>query len=675
MSCFFRFSSVKGRHFVALSLVLITSVVYQIATEAAETGEVIQPPIPFMTYVFTPGKLTGKEFTFEKNLCREFRFDQDLSYNKPKETVTLRFSLRGGYRAHDVFGHDDFVPQNATDVATGWVPIANGNFLIWPDKTKEHLPRFIPGRTKLVSVPFIKQCGDKQINGYDLALALDRVNRGEVESIPFRIVPSLTDTGAVYLIPTQPLQDGVYYAYSLSDDTQEYPGVVHGFLFGVGAPTLSPSTIGGTGSTPDFSLPAYRQDNPFWRSGNAPKSTQPNNPQLGNALGNCTWYANGRLRELGYSKDDLDKLIRDASKWYSIAQDNSIPVSRTPTLGSIAQTDSGANGKGHVAVVESQNADGSITVSESAFAGTNPSADSSWNFLYRRRTVAPSWFQNFIQVRKPADLRPSEAGSTPSQPPNVAATSSLLVDANLAKEVLDYALLSSAIYDFGTPKYVPVPNWEPINSSTLLLDEKQTVFSDPVNGFSAQVYVSGRRLAIVFEGTTQIVDWSTDIAAWLGAPPGQYQDALDFVGGIVAAAGAKYDVVLTGHSLGGGLAAYAALYYGKKAVVFNAAGLGGGMRSKIPGDNLTQQASLVTCVDVNGDPVSAFGKQMGVIYTLDIPKSWIGKPGWVDARDQAAVAAASLNPSLLGDAKPVNIDPAVYHSMDTVISALKALIK
>jgi surface antigen len=664
-----------NRNRLLLSCSVALAAVCPTASKCAEIGEVISKPISYMTYVLTPGKLTAKEFYFEKNLCREFRFDQDLAYNKPKETVTLRFSLRGGYRAHDIFGHDDFTPQNPTDVATGWVPIATGNFLIWPDKTKEHLPRFIPGLTKLISVPLIKQFGDKEVDAYDLALALDRVNKGDVESIPFRITPSLTDTGAVYLIPAQPLSAGVYYAYSLSDDAEKYPGMVYGFLFTVGNPALGASTIGGRGSAPDFSLPAYRQDNPFWRSGNAPQSTEPNNPQLGNALGNCTWYANGRLRELGYSKDDLDKLVRDASKWDNIAQDNGIPVSKTPTLGSIAQTDSGANGMGHVAVVESQNADGSITVSESAYAGNNPSADSSWNFLYRIRTVAPSWFQNFIQVRKQTESRPSEAGSAPSQPPGIAAKSSLLVDANLAKEVLDYALLSNAVYDFGTPKYVPVPNWKVINPATLSLNEQQTVFSDPVNGFRAQVYVNGRKLAIVFEGTTQIVDWSTDIAAWLGAPPGQYQDALDFVGGIVAATGAKYDVVLTGHSLGGGLATYAALYYGKKAVVFNPAGLGGGLRSKIPKDNFAQQTSLVSSIDVDGDPVSAFHKQVGVIYTLVIPKSWIGKGDFVDVRSQVGVAAAAINPDMVGDAKATTIDPFVLHSLNTVVNALQALMK
>ena len=61
-----------------------------------------------VSYTFTPGKLTGKEFFLEqeKLRCREVSFEQFLLFPKPKETVDLRISLRGGYRAHDLFGHE-----------------------------------------------------------------------------------------------------------------------------------------------------------------------------------------------------------------------------------------------------------------------------------------------------------------------------------------------------------------------------------------------------------------------------------------------------------------------------------------------------------------------------------------------------------------------------------------
>lgn len=645
------------------------------ASDAAESGEIIPIPISRIVYVLTPGKRTGKEFYFEKTLCKEIRFDPELPYVKPMETITQRFSLRGGYRPQDVFGHSEFTLNASKDVATGWLPISSGHFLIFPDKSKEHLPRFVPERTKLVRVPLIRKYADKEVNAYDLALALDRVNKGEAESIPLRIIPSTADKDAVYLIPNQPLPMGVYYACSTTDDVEKSAGVVHGFLFAVGVPASGESTATTSGVMPDFTSRPYRQDNPLWIAGYAPKSTEPNNPQLGNALGNCTWYANGRLRELGYSKDDLDKLIHDASKWDDIAQDNGIPISKTPSVGSIAQTDSGANGMGHVAVVESKNADDTITVSESSYAGNNPSSESKWNFLYRTRTVAPSWFQNFIRVRKKDGVPLTETKPTSSQSPDGGAKSGIIVDAALAREVIDYARLCEAIYNVGTAKYVPVPNWEVINPVACSLTEKQTVFSDPVNGFKAQVYVNGKKLAVVFEGTTELIDWSTDITAWLGVSAGQYQDALNFVGTIINATTANYDIIFTGHSLGGGLAAYAALYYRKKAVVFNAAGLGGGLQANLPKENLSKQNEYIRCIDLVGDPVSAFGKQVGTIYTLEVPASMIGKSGFFDARILATGVRAALDPDSVGSAKAVSIDPLVLHSINTVVTVLRTLAK
>jgi len=88
-------------------------------------------------------------------------------------------------------------------------------------------------------------------------------------------------------------------------------------------------------------------------------------------------------------------LSGDASNWDNQALQNDILVDTTPTVGSIAQTDSGAGGLGHVAVVEGIHSDGTITVSESSYT---ESASSTWNFLWRHRTLSPSWFQHFIHV-------------------------------------------------------------------------------------------------------------------------------------------------------------------------------------------------------------------------------------------------------------------------------------
>jgi murein DD-endopeptidase MepM/ murein hydrolase activator NlpD len=237
---------------------LLICIAIPVLAQAADEGEVMaSPPIPYKTYTFTPGKLTGQELFLEKeNLhCKIFCFDQFHAFPKPTPTVDLRISLRGGYRAHDIFGHDDFVPKEAQDVATGWVPQANGNFIIFPDESKQHLPMWVPERTRLIRVPFVKRYGDTVVNAYDIALALDRFNRGDDKSvsIEFKIVEAADDSGkkGKRLVPANPLTDGVYYAYSLPDDKDT---ANYGFLFAVGMPSAgtasSTATQGQTTAAP-----------------------------------------------------------------------------------------------------------------------------------------------------------------------------------------------------------------------------------------------------------------------------------------------------------------------------------------------------------------------------------------------------------------------------------------
>ena len=147
---------------------------------------------------------------------------------------------------------------------------------------------------------------------------------------------------------------------------------------------------------PNFNLPAYRQDNPFWQAGYAPKSVNPPIYNMGNpnAKGNCTWYANGRMRELGYSSEALDKLIGNANQWADEAKAANIPTSNTPRVGSIAQWSSD-----HVAVVEQVNSNGTILVSESSYSDVSGTI---YDYLYETRTISPSanWPSTFIYVPK-----------------------------------------------------------------------------------------------------------------------------------------------------------------------------------------------------------------------------------------------------------------------------------
>lgn len=483
---------------LASGILLLLLLVVPATTRAAD-GEIIATPVAYRTYTFAPGKLTGKEFYLEteKLRCREFSFEQFRTFPKPKETAELRLSLRGGYRAHDLFGHDDFEPKEAQAVATGWVPLASGNFLIFPDQSKKHLPKWIPARTRLIRVPLIKQYGDMLVNAYDLALGLDRFNQGDVKPIDFTLTPPKDDNGreGVRLTPASPLGDGVYYAYSLPDDKDT---VNYGFLFVVENPALGP----GNGQS-------------------------------------------GAGTSKGYAK----------------------------------------------------------------------------------------------------------------------------ADAELASMVMDYALLSQAIYDLGTDKYKAPSGWEALG---LVGNPKQLFFRDLESGFKVGTFINGKKLAVVFQGTNpdEIVDWTTDFFTLKGVKTAQYQEALIYIGKIIEQqAAANYDIVVTGHSLGGGLATYAALYYDKPAFVFNAAPIGSEMLSGI--QSLNERQSRVTNIDMKGDVVSGFGGQSGPIYVLEIPASvraglvaeWKDvKDGLPFIRDFVALGVSSDTMKAL-------------HCMENIIVALKSLTK
>lgn len=99
-------------------------------------------------------------------------------------------------------------------------------------------------------------------------------------------------------------------------------------------------------------------------------ASAPNAAVVGNRYdyGYCTWYAYNRRAQLGRP---VGSFWGNASTWASYARSSGYVVNNTPTVGAVMQDSYSAGGYGHVAVVESVHADGSITLSEMNYAGWN----------------------------------------------------------------------------------------------------------------------------------------------------------------------------------------------------------------------------------------------------------------------------------------------------------------
>ena len=123
-------------------------------------------------------------------------------------------------------------------------------------------------------------------------------------------------------------------------------------------------------------LPEYTIFNPF--------------PSKGS---NCTWYAHGRMMQLGYCPYALDSMRFSAFRWADDAA-RGAKVVDDPLVGSIAFWDGEASfggSLGHVGVVEKIETDGSILISDSS------SSRSAYN-LFTTTPGERNWPTAFIKV-------------------------------------------------------------------------------------------------------------------------------------------------------------------------------------------------------------------------------------------------------------------------------------
>ena len=133
---------------------------------------------------------------------------------------------------------------------------------------------------------------------------------------------------------------------------------------------------------------------------------------------------------------------------------------------------------------------------------------------------------------------------------------------------ITYAELAHAAYGSAA-----VPGWHRLDAAELeAAGLDPGAFRDESSGFKASLFQEQAtgEFVLAFAGTEDWTDWKTNLGQGAGDLDDQYRQAIDLAVSVTDAVG---QTKMVGHSLGGGLAAAAAIGTRSEAVTFNAAGL------------------------------------------------------------------------------------------------------
>lgn len=139
--------------------------------------------------------------------------------------------------------------------------------------------------------------------------------------------------------------------------------------------------------------------------------------------------------------------------------------------------------------------------------------------------------------------------------------------------VIDSLMISDYCYKNADSNAVLPNGWKEATGS---IDIANKMWEDDTSGFKASLYYNeeSKKYILAFAGTEDLKDWITDIRQGLGldnVKKGQYHKAVELANVVQKCVG--QNLIITGHSLGGGLASIASAATGCNAYTFNAAGL------------------------------------------------------------------------------------------------------
>ena len=181
----------------------------------------------------------------------------------------------------------------------------------------------------------------------------------------------------------------------------------------------------------------------------------------------------------------------------------------------------------------------------------------------------------------------------------------------------DPAKLASSIID------IRRPGFGKLKDVTKRFERRGFKFSDDESGLNSRIFrAEDGSYVLAFQGINPVSskDWTAAVGqAISGDTEGQFKEALELVDNLIKEGGLdSSNLMLTGSSLGGALAAYAGSQRDINTVTFNAAG--------VHESNIGPHADKVTNYHMRGDPLTrlqglnslpaAIGKQIGVSPTL-----------------------------------------------------------